>query len=703
MTPRRRVAILGAGMAGLTTAFELTSTTELRDQYEVTIYQHGWRAGGKCASGRNAASGERIQEHGLHLWFGMYENAFSLMRRCYAELGRPANAPLATVDDAFKPNSSGILWDDYGGTWTPMALDFPPNDLLPGDGSPIPGFWQMVERGLTFSIDEHRALRDAGHAPPPAPAPDHAWVREAADKIGVDLAHLVAHGAHALLHVASALARHRVERPQSPDEEGHRSLLARLLHEFRTLAWEHEVKPHVADAKLRQWFTRFDLAATLIVGVVHDRVHDRGFEVLDDLELRAWLADHGAQPVTLAGPMVRAWYCGAFAFLGGDTSRPNVAAGMSVRGMLRQELGFKGALLYRMQAGMGDAVIAPLYETLRARGVRFELFHRVVDVVPDTSGCIGAVRLLRQAEIREGDYEPLVEVAGLPCWPTEPRWEQLVDGDALRGAGVDFELTDGPSPAPVELHVGEDFDDVVLAISVAALPPICTGLVADPKRPAFASMLEHSETVMTQGIQLWLRRSLSELGWKLGSEISSTYVEPLDTYCDMSQLIPAEVWPAAAGVHSIGYLCGVLADEPTDTEASTTERAKQAGIDFLERSASVLWPAAVREGDFDWDVLVAPDGVTGPARFDAQFWRANFPLTERYVLTPAGTPKFRLAAHESGWDNLVLAGDWTRTGLELGCVEAAVMSGMQAARAICGSPAVVQGEDHGWFVTEYRR
>ena len=30
-----------------------------------------------------------------------------------------------------------------------------------------------------------------------------------------------------------------------------------------------------------------------------------------------------------------------------------------------------------MRAGMGETVIAPLYEVLRRRGVRFEFFHRV--------------------------------------------------------------------------------------------------------------------------------------------------------------------------------------------------------------------------------------------------------------------------------------------------------------------------------------
>ncbi len=40
----------------------------------------------------------------------------------------------------------------------------------------------------------------------------------------------------------------------------------------------------------------------------------------------------------------------------------------------------------------------------------------------------------------------------------------------------------------------------------------------------------------------------------------------------------------------------------------------------------------------------------------------------------------------------MLAGDWTRNGLNTGCIEATTMSGLQAARAISGYPTEVPGE-----------
>ena len=70
-TPEK-IAILGTGVAALTSAFYLTDQPNWQEKYDITVYQMGWRAGGKGASGCNAEYGERIEEHGLHIWFGFY-------------------------------------------------------------------------------------------------------------------------------------------------------------------------------------------------------------------------------------------------------------------------------------------------------------------------------------------------------------------------------------------------------------------------------------------------------------------------------------------------------------------------------------------------------------------------------------------------------------------------------------------------------
>ena len=90
-----RIAILGGGAGAVTAALEL-SKPGWEDHYEsITLYQQGWRLGGKGACGRGRDL--RIEEHGLHLWFGFYENAFRLLDRCHRELdqrARQRTAPL---------------------------------------------------------------------------------------------------------------------------------------------------------------------------------------------------------------------------------------------------------------------------------------------------------------------------------------------------------------------------------------------------------------------------------------------------------------------------------------------------------------------------------------------------------------------------------------------------------------------------------
>src|SRR5438128_1867876 len=98
--PRKKIAVLGGGLASITAAYKLTEAADWKDNYEITIYQMGWRLGGKCASGRNAGIANRIEEHGLHLWFGFYDNAFDIIQKCYGENARPNGSSLSTWEQA---------------------------------------------------------------------------------------------------------------------------------------------------------------------------------------------------------------------------------------------------------------------------------------------------------------------------------------------------------------------------------------------------------------------------------------------------------------------------------------------------------------------------------------------------------------------------------------------------------------------------
>ncbi len=341
---------------------------------------------------------------------------------------------------------------------------------------------------------------------------------------------------------------------------------------------------------------------------------------------------------------------------------------------------------------------------LKARGVRFEFFHRVTNLGLNVDrDSIGSIDMMQQIEIDgDGEYQPFVPVKGLPCWPNEPLWSQLKHGNIAHVEGINFEYgQDARHAKPVHLEAGRDFDMVVLAIPVAALPDICGELMANEKRPRFADMVEHVPTCMTQAFQLWMAKREKGLGWEYEkASILTSYHEPVDTFCDMHQLIKREEWEASEDVECIAYFCGVLADEPDETQDDATQRAYEHAHKFMLGHVGPLWPHSDRDDPvpgFDWDLLVDPFGGVGDERLQSQYWRANFQPTERYVQSYAGTIKYRLPADQSGYANLFLAGDWVRNGINGGCVEAAVMAGMQASRAICGEPAWIVGEDWAWL------
>lgn len=155
---------------------------------------------------------------------------------------------------------------------------------------------------------------------------------------------------------------------------------------------------------------------------------------------------------------------------------------------------------------------------------------------------------------------------------------------------------------------------------------------------------------------------------------------------------------AADEVRHIAYFCGVMSEGPERGEplAAATRRVGEAARAHYARVCEDLWPALARERA-RWDALHDPEGREGAARFDAQYWRANTTGAHRYVQALPGTTKLRLRADDSGLDNLVLTGDWIDNGLNCGCIEASVMSGMQAARALIDAPIAIAAETDAWL------
>ena len=152
-------------MAGLAAAWRLSEPGWQEEFESITVYQRGWRLGGKGASSRGANG--RIEEHGLHVWLGYYENAFRLLRECYAELDRPATdprGPIRTWREAISPRAPSALEDRRADGWHHWLGQFAANDLLPGEPEP-PG-------ATSRCADAAAARAPAGRRLPRARSPD---------------------------------------------------------------------------------------------------------------------------------------------------------------------------------------------------------------------------------------------------------------------------------------------------------------------------------------------------------------------------------------------------------------------------------------------------------------------------------------------------------------------------------------------------
>ncbi|HET7451908.1 MAG TPA: hypothetical protein VFL12_04160, partial [Thermoanaerobaculia bacterium] len=646
------------------------------------------------------------------------------MRACYTELGRPKGSPLATFDDAFRPHSLAVLCEFVGGRWVEWPIEMPTNSGVPGEGGALPTPWEYVQMLVQWLLESligprHeeavekivRAFLGTGEsAAPTADAADFVRANATSKACAAGdepscrwLAWLVEH-----LHFAHRQAREMPEPAQHVP--GDRESLISALEAFLERLFGSVASFLEKDDAIRRLVLLADLAIAGVRGILRDGVLENGFVSIDDFEFRAWLGKHGASETTLASAPVREIYDLCFAYEGGDLARPNIAAGTALEIALRIAFTYKGAVMFKMASGMGDTVFGPFYEVLRRRGVKFEFFHQVEKLsVSGDRRSIDGIRVARQASLAPGvaEYRPFRGVRGLDCWPSEPHWEQLAQGDELRRRGIDLESRwNGWTPVETrELRRGVDFDLVVLGISLGALPEICAELV--DASAAWKDLVGSVGTVQTQAAQLWLRPDVSALGCGWKGAVGGTYAEPLDTWADMSELLPTEDWPAD-GPRTILYLCGPkpggFGPPPGDTgyPAAEEDRVLQTVQTWLESATGAILPKATSVGNpagLDWSLLYgpvaaesrAPDVATGRAALESQYTRANIDPSERYVQSLAGSTKKRLAAGASGFENLFLAGDWVRTGLNAGCVEAAVMAGLAASRAIGGEPSEIVG------------
>ncbi|GMQ86255.1 MAG: hypothetical protein BMS9Abin07_1828 [Acidimicrobiia bacterium] len=694
MTDRpERIAILGGGISALTTAYWLSSTQELRDKYDVTVHQMGWRLGGKLASSRQGPNDRNI-EHGLHVWFGCYDNSFAMLGDVYQQWPAPSDFPFKTSLAAFLPQRYTPIGEIIDDEYTFWHFHWPESPGTPGDGQEVPtavavigDLMGVIARAIERLIGDHGANEPEAPAVPDS-SPDHPLAK--ATKI-----------TEAVAWIEKTISNELMDEPLLPWalKEIHEKLMPHL----------DAVTDGNVDAHHLRNFVDVGFAAMRgFLNPEYGIVHDWNLDRIDHLEFREWLKANGGRPEIIDHwSFIRALYDTMFEYVDGDTKNPSYAAGTAVRVFMRIALTYKGTVMYLVKAGMGDLVIAPMYELLKQRGVSFEFFHKVgsLNLTPDGKE-IASIDIDVQATLANDTYPATRTEGGFVIWPPEPVWSALEDGEQYKAAGVNFE-SKWNQPAPAErltLHQGVDFDRVVLGISLGGFQPptgsdMCRQLT--DANPAFADMVTHLGLVPSIGIQFWMTPTLEGLGWKTGKPAAVGWSRPNTVWADMSQVIDYENW-GESRPGSLHYLCGTLATDlhtrpasDPNVPAEAYQIALQQTIEQFETTTDTIWPDATQAKNpaaLNYDDLFDPGDGQGQKRLESQYIRANVDPTETCVGSHKDTTRYRLRADESGFTNLILCGAWTRTALNSTCVEAAVMSGMAAARAVSGSPETIIGE-----------
>lgn len=508
---REKVVIVGGGIAGLTCAFHLSKTPALRERFEVELLEAEAVPGGKLASTRDPEAGWRSLEHGLHVWFGFYDNAFGLVREVYDRWDKPADCPFESWRDAFRPHSFTPMGSRIAGEvgWVPVR--WPTNADVPGDGNLNRTGWGAITQALgVFRAAVRGLLLKAGV---PLPKMRRGW---SPSRI--------------------PLLDRAFEGLAVGDVRGLRRALKRLDRRMRPL-----VEPFRRDTvDAHTLWSLLEVGVAFFLGLLDERwgvYRDWDLSRLDDMDLREWLvAAGGDEDVVAAWGGLKAVYDTTFQVREG---KADFAAGVAARVILRICTQYNGAVLYHLNAGMGEVLISPLWEVLERQGVRLR----------------SGTRLVGLNEVQTSTVDrALLDHAGLRVWNENA----------------------APGPPTNEALL---WDQLVLAVPVPAhkaeawLQP----LLSDDR---FKAMVDAPNLVATEAAQVWMPQTHAELGWTRDAPALVGWPRPMSIWADMSHLLAL----SETGAGSLHYFCGAASGRDWQVQ--------------LDRRLGAVWPEGNwREGE----------------------------------------------------------------------------------------------------------
>lgn len=523
--------------------------------------------------------------------------------------------------------------------------------------------------------------------------------------------------------------------------EGTAGPLGPLVELIRRYLDRLRVEVDAAPGDVTIWYRWMSLSSVLtaVVGLVEDRVTH--LDKLDHRDLWDWFKEHGLDPRLLpralrdepvdggqeqGSPAIMAVYETLFAH--GHAPEPRqLAAGVGLRWFLLTAVGYAGYPAWEFKYSCPQTVMTPYYKALVELGAKVHFFHRVTELVVEGQGDdrrLVAIKLQRQATVTAGSdaYDPFLPKPPPQCptdqppWPIVPNYAQLVEGDVLRAEGVDLESPYSPWPGVgevvLERGAGRDFELCVLGIPLGALPPITARLwepASSSHDPRWTRMLDDIAITRTISMQLWFDVPETEL-YDVPPDVDGTpgtgrglltsFALPEPSMGDLTHVIEWEGWPTSQRPQFLAYHTGSVVamsvhDLPpvsdTGYPARTDQQWRAQAREWLRDHHAAFYCRAPQTWSGFLAKLSVPSRGLGPNQdpFDAQYLNSGAPPSDHYVLSqPRGMPA-RMGQMESGAAGLYLCGDWTRTDMNCGCVEAATQSGMLCARGISGHPVFV--------------
>ena len=172
--------------------------------------------------------------------------------------------------------------------------------------------------------------------------------------------------------------------------------------------------------------------------------------------------------------------------------------------------------------------------------------------------------------------------------------------------------------------------------------------------------------------------------------------QPFDTWASMSQLLDVESWPEDDRPRHDRVLLRrarrTVASDGRGRRYPRRQRARVRAPPVRRADTPPPLPGALDDGGFRWDLLCGARRAPARARSTpSSAWPTSIRPTATSGALPA--PTLPAAADESGYDNLVLAGDWTDSGSTPGasrrrsCPASRPPTRCSAARGRTGSPA----------------